>query len=175
MEAAPLSEAAITAAGLALLDEGGEAAVTLRGVARRLGVTPMSVSHHTGGRDGLLAQVVAKAHAGLDVPSGDGKASAAEVAAAVLAYAAVARRHPAAVSALFARPDLMPKGLEQFSAWIRHQVALRHPEMAERGLAMLIDYVHGHLLSASTAPERPDTEQAFRTNVEQLARWLLME
>ena len=175
LAAAALGDEAIVAAGLALLDEGGEAAVTLRGVARRLGVTPMAVSHHTGGRDGLLARVVAAAHAGLVVPRGDHKASAAEIAAATLAYAKAAQRHPAAVAALFARPDLMPDELKRFSSWLRGQIALRDPSMADRGLALLVDYVHGHLLAASVAPEDPRMEHTFRANVEQIARWVLAE
>lgn len=175
VETAPLDDTAIVVAGLALLDEAGEAAVTLRGVARRLGVTPMAISHHTGGRDGLLARVITAAHAGLEVPAGNQRVPAAEVATAILAYARAARHHPAAVAALFARPDLMPEELKRFSVWVREQIALRDPSMADRGLALLIDYVHGHLLAASAAPEDPGTEQTFRSNVEQLARWVLAE
>jgi AcrR family transcriptional regulator len=167
----PLSDEAIAAAGLALLDEGGEAAVTVRGVARRLGVTPMAISHRTGGRDRLLAQVVAAAHAGFEVPS-PGRVTPEEIAAAVLAYAEAARRHPAAVAALFARPDLMPSSLWRFTEWLREQIAARDPAMAERGLALLIDYVHGHLLAAAGAQDG-GTETVFRANVEQLAHWIL--
>lgn len=171
-EVAPLTDEAIAAAGLALLDEGGEAAVTLRGVARRLGVTPMAVSHRSGGRDGLMTQVVAAAHAGFEVPSRD-RASPEEIAAAVLGYAEAARRHPAAVAALFARPDLMPDSLVRFTAWLRGQIAQRNPAMAERGLALLIDYVHGHLLAAAVATGDAEMEAAFRANVEQLTHWIL--
>lgn len=171
-EAAPLSDEAIAAVGLALLDEGGEAAVTLRGVARRLGVTPMAISHRMGGHDGLLAQVVAAAHAEFEVPSHD-LASPEEIAAAVVAYAAAARRHPSAVAALFARPDLMPGNLLRFTEWLRHQIAQRDRAIAERGVALLIDYAHGHLLAA--AGERGDggMEAMFQANVEQLAHWIL--
>ncbi|EYD76180.1 hypothetical protein Rumeso_02255 [Rubellimicrobium mesophilum DSM 19309] len=47
--------------------------------------------------------------------------------------------------------------------------------MADRGLALLIDYVHGHLLAASAGPEDPGMDQTFCRNVEQLARWVLAE
>ena len=173
-EAAALSDESIAAAGLVLLDEGGEAAVTLRGVARRLGVTPMAISHRTGGRDGLLAQVVAAAHTGFEVPSRD-RASPKEIAAAVLAYAETARRHPAAVAALFARPDLMPEGVLRFTDWLCNQIAQRDSAMAERGLALLIDYVHGHLLAAAAGPGGAKMEATFRANVEQLAHWIIGE
>jgi AcrR family transcriptional regulator len=173
-EAAPLSDEAIATAGLSLLVEGGEAAVTLRGVARRLGVTPMAVSHRTGGRDGLLAQVVAAAHAGFEVPNSE-RATAKEIAAAVLAYAETARRHPAAVAALFARPDLMPDSLLRFTEWLRDQIAHRDMALAERGLALLIDYVHGHLLAAAAGPGAAKMEAIFHSNVEQLAHWIMDE
>jgi AcrR family transcriptional regulator len=169
---APLSDEVIAAAGLALLDEGGEAAVTLRGVSRRLGVTPMAISHRTGGREGLLAQVVAAAHAGFELPSPD-RASPKEIVAAVLAYAEAARRHPAAVAALFARPDLMPGSLQRFTEWLRNQIAQRDQAMAERGLALLIDYVHGHLIAAGGGSGSGEMEALFRANVEQLAYWIL--
>jgi AcrR family transcriptional regulator len=169
---APLSDEVIAAAGLALLDEGGEAAVTLRGVARRLGVTPMAISHRTGGREGLLAQVVEAAHAGFEVPSLS-RATPEEIAATVLAYAEAARRHPAAVAALFARPDFMPESLRRFTEWLRDQIAQRDPAMAERGLALLIDYVHGHLLAAAREPDGGGIEALFRANVQQLAHWIL--
>ena len=170
---APLSDEVIAAAGLALLDEGGEAAVTLRGVARRLGVTPMAISHRTGGRESLLAQVVAAAHAGFELPCSD-RASLKEIVLAVLAYAEAARRHPAAVAALFARPDLMPDSLRRFTEWLQEQIAQRDPAMAERGLALLIDYVHGHLLAANGAQSSGGIEAQFRANVEQLVYWILV-
>jgi hypothetical protein len=47
--------------------------------------------------------------------------------------------------------------------------------MAERGVALLIDYVHGHLLATTKAPGSPAMEDMFRANVEQLTRWLLGE
>jgi AcrR family transcriptional regulator len=158
------------------MDEGGEAAVTLRAVARRLGVTPMAVAHRTGGRDGLLAQIVAAAHADLEVPSEAGPADAAALTEVLLRYAATARRHPGAVTAIFARPDVMPPMLARLSAWVRHQLGLRDPERAEEGLALLVDYIHGHLLAAAAAPQdNPAADQILRENVVRLAAWLLGE
>lgn len=168
---APLDDGALATAGLALLDEGGEGAVTLRGVARRLGVTPMAVSHRTGGRDGLLALTLAAAHGGF-VPPDLAGAGPEELAAAVLAYADAARRHPAAVAALFARPDLLPPGLSEFTRRLRDRLAARDPEGADRGVALLIDYAHGHLLAASQGGT-PAMEEVFRANLLRLARWLL--
>jgi AcrR family transcriptional regulator len=42
----------------ALLSEGGPAAVTVRAVAERVGMTDMGVNHHFGSRDGLLRSLL---------------------------------------------------------------------------------------------------------------------
>ncbi len=170
-EAAPLDETALVAAGLALLDQGGEAAVTVRGVARRLDVTPMAVSYRTGGRDGLLARVLIAAHDTFDPPNLAG-AIPEEVADAVNAYVDAARQHPNAVVAIFRRPDLMPPSLAIFTVSLRSRIAEADPEAADRGVALLIDYAHGHLLAASRG-ETPAMKGVFEENLLRLARWLL--
>jgi AcrR family transcriptional regulator len=169
--AEPLDDDALLAAGLALLDEGGAGAVTIRGVARRLGVTPMAVSHRTGGLDGLLARVLAAAHEGFRPPESRA-AGPDDVAAAVLAYAEAATRHPHAVAALFGRPDLMPPTLAEFTEWLRLRIAEGDPEGADRGVALLIDYAHGYLLAASQA-EPDGGRRDFEANLRRLSRWIL--
>ncbi|GAA4734956.1 TetR/AcrR family transcriptional regulator C-terminal domain-containing protein [Isoptericola chiayiensis] len=72
-----LSRGRVLEAGVALADEQGLAAVTMRGVAARLGVEAMSLYHHLPGKkdellDGLVDVVAAQIHAGLaDRPDGD--------------------------------------------------------------------------------------------------------
>lgn len=166
---AGLDEAALDAAALALLDEGAE--VTVRGVARRLGVTPMAVSQRVGGLDGLLARVAAAAHAGFVAPEEEAR-GAAEVAEAVLAYAAAARRHPGAVMLAFARPDLTAPSLVAFTDWLRRQVARSDPAGADAGVALLVDYAHGHLLAAPAGTD-PVLEALFRGNLRRLAGWIM--
>ena len=53
-----LSRAEILDAALGLADEQGLAAVSMRAVAQRLGVTPMALYRHVGDKDGLLDALV---------------------------------------------------------------------------------------------------------------------
>ncbi len=147
--------------------------MTVRGVARLLGVTPMTVSHRTGGRDGLLAWVLAAAHIGFEPPRLEA-AGPEELAEAVASYADAARCHPQAVAALFARPDLMPPSLASLTAALRLRIAASDPAGADRGVALLIDYAHGHLLAASYRSTLA-MEEDFRSNLRRLAQWLLEE
>lgn len=48
----------IAEVGLAIVDERGSAALTMRAVAEQLGVTPMSLYHHVADKSGLVALVV---------------------------------------------------------------------------------------------------------------------
>jgi AcrR family transcriptional regulator len=48
----------IAVAGLAIVDERGAAGLTMRAVAERLGVTPMSLYHHVADKSALVALVV---------------------------------------------------------------------------------------------------------------------
>src|SRR5689334_9393027 len=52
--AAPLSRDVVLAAALALVDEEGADALTLRRLADRLGVNPMAAYHHVHGKDAIL-------------------------------------------------------------------------------------------------------------------------
>jgi AcrR family transcriptional regulator len=55
---AALSRSSILDAGLALLDEGGPAALSMRSLAQELGVTATAIYYHYAGRDELLESVV---------------------------------------------------------------------------------------------------------------------
>eukprot|EP01034_Spumella_vulgaris_P047073 gene47073-58734_t len=55
----------ILAAALALLDEGGGQGLTMRALATRLGVTPMSLYRHVEDRAGLLRALSDRVYAGV--------------------------------------------------------------------------------------------------------------
>lgn len=59
------TEAAILAAGLGLLAEGGSDALTVRGLARELGLAPSALYRYVRSRDDLLALLLAHAYADL--------------------------------------------------------------------------------------------------------------
>ena len=65
---ARLDRNAVLEAGLALADEAGLAAVTLRRLADRLAVTPMALYRHVAGKEDLLDGMADLLYAELDVP-----------------------------------------------------------------------------------------------------------
>jgi AcrR family transcriptional regulator len=101
-----LTRDAVLAQALALGDESGLEAVTIRGVADRLGVTPMALYRHVGDKEGLLDGLADVLYSGLRLPEPgddwwDGLARLARSTRAVLLD------HPWAVP-LFSRPAAGP-------------------------------------------------------------------
>lgn len=109
-----LTRGAVLAEALALGDARGFDAVTIRGIAGRLDVTPMALYRHVGDKDGLLDGLADTLYAELRIPdpAGDwweGLAGLARSTRAVLL------EHPWAVP-LFSRPLAGPHALGLGSA-----------------------------------------------------------
>jgi AcrR family transcriptional regulator len=109
-----LTRDAVLAEALALGDESGFEAVTIRGLADRLGVTPMALYRHVGDKEGLLDGLADALYAELRIPDPaddwwEGLADLAHSTRAVLL------EHPWAVP-LFSRPLAGPNALALASA-----------------------------------------------------------
>ncbi|WP_245979943.1 TetR/AcrR family transcriptional regulator [Streptomyces diacarni] len=107
----------LAAAGVALADEQGLAAVTMRAVARALASAPASLYRYVTTRDELLELMVDKVHAEMDVPSarsGPG-ADRRRPVTGLLALARESRRlhlaHPWLLDATATRRPLGPHGV----------------------------------------------------------------
>ncbi|KAE8129267.1 MULTISPECIES: TetR/AcrR family transcriptional regulator [Bifidobacterium] len=105
-----ISRGAVLAAALAVADQEGLEGVTMLAVARLLGVTPMALYRHVGGKDDLLDGLVevlvddlAAAAPGSGAPGLRGGVEAFAAAAASLA-----KRHPAVCTLLLTRPVNTP-------------------------------------------------------------------
>ncbi|MDI2126511.1 TetR/AcrR family transcriptional regulator [Yinghuangia seranimata] len=92
-------------AALAIADEAGLDAVSMRAVADRLGVTPMALYRHVDGKDALLDGLVGRVLAGL-LPADGGKELPWGERLRALAYACreATLRHPWSAQLLFSRP-----------------------------------------------------------------------
>ncbi|MEG3616745.1 TetR/AcrR family transcriptional regulator [Isoptericola haloaureus] len=100
-------------AAVALADAEGLGAVTMRGVATRLGVEAMSLYHHLPGKkdellDGLVDVVAAEIHAGLAARDGVGDDWVADVRSRCLVAREVVLRHPWLPALLGSRPAIRP-------------------------------------------------------------------
>jgi AcrR family transcriptional regulator len=102
-----LSREAILDAALALADERGLAAVSMRAVAERVGVTPMALYPYVGSKDALLDGLVDRLLGELlsVETAGDWRDRLRDGARA---GRALAHRHPAAYPLLLARPSVTP-------------------------------------------------------------------
>jgi AcrR family transcriptional regulator len=110
-----LSREEILDATLALAEEQSLDAVSMREVARRLGVTPMALYHHVGDKQGLLDALVERLLAELPIP--DPQLPWKErLRALATSLRATARRHPDAFLMLFQRPASTPDALERRDA-----------------------------------------------------------
>lgn len=103
-QGAQLRDDIVAAAG-ALLDEGGDDAVTLRGVARRIGISAPSIYAHFADRDAILFAVAREAFAELaDHLAGaaeTGSAPAARLRAVCAAYLEFAQIRPSRYRVMF--------------------------------------------------------------------------
>ena len=142
-----LTRDAVLAEALALGGASGFDAVTIRGVADRLGVTPMALYRHVGNKEGLLDGVADALYARLRIPDPsddwwEGLAGLARSTRAVLL------EHPWAVP-LFSRPLAGPHALEIGSALT---AALRTAGLSAGEATELHDQL-SNMLFALVAPE----------------------
>ena len=107
-----LTRAAILDATLELAEEEGFDAVSMRAVARRLGVTPMALYRHVGDKQGLLDGLVERLLE--ELPDPDPSLPPVE-RLATLAHGLreIARRHPDAFLMLMRRPIVTPAAAQR--------------------------------------------------------------
>src|SRR5688500_11434548 len=113
---APLSRERIVTAAMALADEKGEAGVTMRAVAARLGVEAMSLYNHVARREELLGGMVDRVFGEIELPASthDWKQALRD---RTNSARTVLRRHPWAVS-------LMDSGKATGPELLRHHDAV---------------------------------------------------
>lgn len=110
-----LSRDRVRDAALALADESGVAAVTIRSIAARLGAKPMAVYHHVGSKDEILDAIVDCVYAQMYLPSPAGPWRD-ELAERSRSMRAVLARHPWAVGLMETRRHPGPATLASHEA-----------------------------------------------------------
>jgi AcrR family transcriptional regulator len=107
---AQIDRATVLRETLALADEEGLAAVSMRAVATRLGVTPMALYRHVGDKSQLLDGLVEQLLVELPLPA-ETLPWADRLRALSAATRASARRHPGVFPLLLQRPAATPGAL----------------------------------------------------------------
>ncbi|WP_229490948.1 TetR/AcrR family transcriptional regulator [Pseudoduganella namucuonensis] len=145
----------ILTAALTLLDEGGGQGLTMRSLATRLGVTPMSLYHHVEDRAGLLRALSDRVYAGVLEGAGESADRRSEIHAILTRYHDAVRRHPQLTLAIFASPEAF--------AGVTRQITDRLTALLEEVTTqprlwrdILIDHAHGSGLPPSASLERQE-------------------
>ena len=166
--------AVIVAGATSLLEESGsEDAVTLRGVARRVGITAPSIYGHFADRDEMVLAVIAEAFAELDVALAAAAAQDPqdELRAVCRAYVEFARKRPNRYRVMFARhragdggavndprsdTDQLA-GAKAFSRLVRAVAGSGHgsPEVAMQDAVAVWVALHGYVSLRDSVPAFP--------------------
>jgi AcrR family transcriptional regulator len=148
----PLSRDRVLLGALAVADSAGVAGLTIRSLAEKLGVKPMSVYYYVANKDEILDAIVdiVFSEIELPVPGGDWHA---EMRRRAISARHVLRRHPWAIQLLQSRTNPGPATLRHHDAIIG---ALRGAgfsvEMTAHAFALIDSYVFGFALSEAALP-----------------------
>ncbi len=162
----------ILAAALSVLDEGGGRGLTMRAVAARLGVTPMSLYHHVEDRTGLLRAVSDRVYAEVLDGVGETQDQREEVQQILMRYHEAVCRHPQLTLQIFATPEAFAGVTRQ----ITERLTTLLSGMTTEPLLwrdILVDHAHGSGLPISTISGDQKQTQALREQYRQALERLL--
>jgi AcrR family transcriptional regulator len=148
---------AILDAALALLDEDGDAGLTMRTLAARLGVTPMSLYHHVTDRAGLLRALSDRVYGGVLQDMDESGDLVAGIRALMRGYYDLVVAHPQLTLAIFAEPAAFAGTSREITDRLTALLAAVTPEhMLWRDI--FVDHAHGSGLAIIAA--RADAARA---------------
>ncbi len=160
---APVNRDRTLAVALAVADGEGIEAVTMRRLARELGVEAASLYHHVNGKDQILDGLVDVVAAEIELPkqAADWRESVSQRAHHTRA---VLLRHPWAVSLMASRTSPGPATLGLLEAGIRcfREGGFSVP-MAAHAISTVDSYVHGFVLQEVNLAFRGESELAAMT------------
>ncbi len=137
---------------VAVADAGGIGSLTIRSLARELGVKPMSVYYHVASKDEILDGIVDLVFSEIELPSADGDWRSEMRRRAISARRAL-RRHPWAIGLLQSRTSPGPATLRHHDANIGTlRGAGFSVEMTAHAYALLDSYIYGFALSEAALP-----------------------
>ncbi len=151
-ERVPLSRERVLRGAVEVADAAGVGALTIRSLAQRLGVKPMSLYYDVATKDAILDGIVDLVFTEIDLPRpGDDWRS--EMHRRATSARTVLRRHPWAIEILQSRTAPGPGTLRHHNAVIG---TLREAgftvEMTAHAFALLDSYIYGFALSEASLP-----------------------
>jgi AcrR family transcriptional regulator len=157
---APLSRERVLLEAVALADENGIGTLTMRRLADRLHVEPMSLYHHVANKDQILDGMVDVVFREVELPPKDAEWKPAMRARAASARDAL-RRHPWAISLMQSRATPGPATLRHHDAVIG---CLRNAgftiELAAHAISAIDGYLYGFAMQELNLPFTTPEETA---------------
>jgi AcrR family transcriptional regulator len=148
----PLSRDRVLGAAVALADAGGVGSLTIRSLADKLGVKPMSVYHYVANKEEILDGIVDLVFAEIELPRAGGDWRA-EMRRRAVSARQVLRRHPWAIALLQSRTSPGPATLRHHDAFIGTLREAGFPvAMTAHALAVIDSYLYGFALTESALP-----------------------
>ncbi|MFJ4772888.1 TetR/AcrR family transcriptional regulator [Streptomyces uncialis] len=149
---APLSRASVIRTAVAVADEKGTAALSMRAVAEPLGVQAMSLYHHVAGREDVLDGMVDVVFGEIDLPPRDMDWRSAVRHRTYSARAAL-RRHPWAVALMDSRKRPGPSTLRHHDAVLGTLRAGGFSvPMAAHAVSLIDSYLYGFVMQELSLP-----------------------
>jgi AcrR family transcriptional regulator len=147
-----LSRERVLRGAVEVADAGGVGSLTIRSLAHKLGVKPMSVYYHVANKDEILDGIVDLVFSEIELPSPGGDWRT-EMRLTAISARRILRRHPWAIDLLQSRTSPGPATLRHHNAIIG---TLREAgfsvEMTAHAYALLDSYVYGFALSEASLP-----------------------
>ncbi len=154
-ERAPLSRERILRGAVAVADAAGIGALTMRSLARELGVKPMSLYHYVGSKDEILDGIVDMVFSEIDLPAPGGDWKPQMRRRAVSARQAL-RHHPWAIGLMESRANPGPATLRHHDATLATlRAAGFSVAMTAHAYALLDSYIYGFALQEAALPVNP--------------------
>ena len=155
-----LTPQAVVTTALALADRHGLEALTMRGLARELGVEAMSLYHHFASKDALLDAMVDRVYAAILLPEASGQWRA-ELRRRSVSVRQVLHAHPWALPLMESRRAPGPANLAYHEANIAClRAAGFTPEQVAHAYAIVDAFVYGFVLQEATLPFESGDEAA---------------
>ncbi|HTF40733.1 MAG TPA: TetR/AcrR family transcriptional regulator [Propionibacteriaceae bacterium] len=154
----PLSRERVLRAAVAIADATGIGSLTMRSLARELGVKPMALYYHVANKEEILDGIVDLVFSEIERPSADGDWRS-EITRRAESARQVLRRHPWAIGLMESRKTPGPETLRHHDATIGTlRAAGFSVEMTAHAYALLDSYIYGFALQEASLPfEGPDT------------------
>lgn len=160
MPARKLTPQAVVTTALALADRHGLEALTMRGLAKELGVEAMSLYHHFASKDALLDAMVDRVYDAILLPEASGQWRA-ELRRRSVSVRQVLHAHPWALPLMESRRAPGPANLAYHEANIAClRAAGFTPEQVAHAYAIVDAFVYGFALQEATLPFESGDEAA---------------